>query len=183
MDNNQRNKDKINELLPSMKFIYASEVKSINNSNIKMSEYFDKIKLHLNKKINTDCLKQILTLENLGILQILSDEEKNRDEYKDSLYQFKLLQKDKYQNDIDSFTDCVTESTSDINKMVDYYTDKGTSLSKGFTNCNTFMMNKYDFYNKTDEEAMEFYQKCLQSYSKAYNKLSEDYLIEIKKYI
>ena len=183
MDNSQKNKDKINELLPSMKFIYSTEVKNINDCNKKLSVFFDNIKLFLNNQLARDCSKQITKLESLNILQILSEEEKNSDDYKDSLFQFKLIQKDKHQNDIDSFTDCVTESSFEINKMVDYYSDKGNSLSKGFTNCNTFMMSKYDFYNKTDEEAIDFYQKCLQSYSKAFTKLTEDYSIEIKKYI
>lgn len=174
------NKSKVDELMPSMKFIFNNELNTISSNQNKINSAFDSIKSLVEKKINTKCAEHKNKMIELGLLKEDFDEEEKQ-LAKDSLYQFIILQRDKYQNEIDNFTNCVENNVEEENEFLESYMHIPEKLTKSFYLCNTYMLKKYNFKDKTDEEAMKFYQQCLSKWTTEHTKFTEFYVKESNK--
>lgn len=174
----------ISHLIPSLNYIYKDEFNVLKQKNINFNSIHDEIKKEINNKIRKTCHNEISILKKEGILLEFLPEEISSEEYKDSLYLFKLLQKDKLQNEIDKFTICIENISGDISNIVDDYVVESNNIIKDFKSCGSFMSKKYsknDF--EDDTKAISYFKNCLVTYNNKYSEMINRFRLDYPKYI
>lgn len=178
-NNNEYNNNRFNNLLPSIKFVFNNELKQVKINLSQINNKFDMLKSIVDNKINTNCHNEKNTLVNLKLLKeksMFSKEELESEKL--SLFQFIIMQKEKYQNHIDNFTNCVEDQTEEESKFSDFKYNNGEAIIKNIYICNTYMQKRYNYLNKTDEEALAYYQKCLKFWTDKHKKFTSNWIAE-----